>query len=738
MPLSLARRPSSSQQQPLAAAEDPTVVADGARKSDHSLSMLHACVHCRASKTACADERPCARCRRLGLECTSDAGEPRKRACRACHAAKVACGALFSDSCNRCRRLGLECVPREMPRPGSRIRRGGKTARLLLEEAQLAAHVPPQLGGPLDPSQLYPPPPGYGYMTPMRAPDGSLIYHPGPSPMDPYGQMHGPHPPQGGYNPFSPPVQNAFGYPPNMQMPHNPYMMHQQPPNPYTMHMAAAAYPGAMQPHSMPMQPMQQAHGPHAQMPPQPLQAQPMPPPESMPIAQVTQVLPVPDQMQPQPQPFEQPQPQYEAQPQPQPSEQAMQQQQYSQPEPQPQPQPQEPQAAPLTPGTPSGLAAASLLDLAARPSEPEAEYNEGGALAVETSAPAAEFSLGPPPIEVAAQPVDQAHQVSGAMVNPYAQQPPPLQPPLSQPPPQYSQWMPQQSPFSPPPQMQPPAHAGQPPPQLPSGAVMTISLPNPAPHQQVIHHGIQMNQHHQLPVAPNQPQQPPLQQGGGPGPVAAASHCIVQVPVANPAQPQPLAPPGQPQSNMHLPVANQIYPYPYQPPPQLPPQPHQLHPQPWQQQQQAPGANPFARAPFSHAALSMPGVPTLDDALRQRGHAQAQPAVPMQPSPMPPPQPHMQPQPAYSAAVRPPIEAHAVAAQPPLENQPIAIAHVQSASAQIQPPPPTPQTSTTNLQPPASLPASPPAAEAPNFKTSSSDGERDESSSQPSDSLEV
>ena len=61
MSLSLARRPSSSQQQPLAAAEeDPTVVADGARKSDHSLSMLHACVHCRASKTACADERPCA------------------------------------------------------------------------------------------------------------------------------------------------------------------------------------------------------------------------------------------------------------------------------------------------------------------------------------------------------------------------------------------------------------------------------------------------------------------------------------------------------------------------------------------------------------------------------------------------------------------------------------------------------------------------------------------------------
>ena len=57
---------------------------------------------------------------RLGLDCPSDGSETQKRACRACHSAKVACGALFDDACNRCQRLGLECVPREMAAPGSR------------------------------------------------------------------------------------------------------------------------------------------------------------------------------------------------------------------------------------------------------------------------------------------------------------------------------------------------------------------------------------------------------------------------------------------------------------------------------------------------------------------------------------------------------------------------------------------------------------------------------------------
>ena len=90
---------------------------------DTSLSMLHACVHCRASKTACTDQRPCNRCCRLGLECTSDGNQLRKRACRSCHAAKVACGTVFPNACGRCKRLGLVCVPREPPKHEPRRKR---------------------------------------------------------------------------------------------------------------------------------------------------------------------------------------------------------------------------------------------------------------------------------------------------------------------------------------------------------------------------------------------------------------------------------------------------------------------------------------------------------------------------------------------------------------------------------------------------------------------------------------
>ena len=88
--------------------------SEGRHPSTMSLSLMHACSSCRAAKTACTDHRPCTRCVRMGVECTSDGG-PRKRACRACHAAKVACGTLFTEPCQRCARLGLECVPRGPP-----------------------------------------------------------------------------------------------------------------------------------------------------------------------------------------------------------------------------------------------------------------------------------------------------------------------------------------------------------------------------------------------------------------------------------------------------------------------------------------------------------------------------------------------------------------------------------------------------------------------------------------------
>ena len=47
---------------------DASTVPDAATPGTTAdLTLLHACVHCRASKTACSDCRPCLRCQRLGL-----------------------------------------------------------------------------------------------------------------------------------------------------------------------------------------------------------------------------------------------------------------------------------------------------------------------------------------------------------------------------------------------------------------------------------------------------------------------------------------------------------------------------------------------------------------------------------------------------------------------------------------------------------------------------------------------
>ena len=87
-----------------------------------NLNLLHACFHCRASKTACADQRPCNRCCRLGLQC-SEGGEPRKRACKSCHSAKVACGSNSSEDCARCQRLNIPCIPRALTQGTPRRKR---------------------------------------------------------------------------------------------------------------------------------------------------------------------------------------------------------------------------------------------------------------------------------------------------------------------------------------------------------------------------------------------------------------------------------------------------------------------------------------------------------------------------------------------------------------------------------------------------------------------------------------
>ena len=129
--------------------------------SDSSLSILHACVHCRASKTACTDQRPCNRCCRLGLECTSDGSQLRKRACRSCHAQKVACSMTFGEVCGRCQRLGLKCEPRDAA-TGPRRKRmrplhsqpAANTATVPAQAAQVLTQHPAAPGVHLAPIDL--------------------------------------------------------------------------------------------------------------------------------------------------------------------------------------------------------------------------------------------------------------------------------------------------------------------------------------------------------------------------------------------------------------------------------------------------------------------------------------------------------------------------------------------------------------------------------------------------------
>jgi len=70
---------------------------------------LHACKNCQKAKTACTDQRPCARCVRLGLTCDGDQKAVR-RACANCKRAKVRCNLGDGHPCGRCVRLKLECT----------------------------------------------------------------------------------------------------------------------------------------------------------------------------------------------------------------------------------------------------------------------------------------------------------------------------------------------------------------------------------------------------------------------------------------------------------------------------------------------------------------------------------------------------------------------------------------------------------------------------------------------------
>lgn len=77
--------------------------------SGENRPKLHACKNCQRAKTACMDQRPCARCVRLCLTCDDDHKTVR-RACANCKRAKVRCNLGDGHPCARCIRLHMDCT----------------------------------------------------------------------------------------------------------------------------------------------------------------------------------------------------------------------------------------------------------------------------------------------------------------------------------------------------------------------------------------------------------------------------------------------------------------------------------------------------------------------------------------------------------------------------------------------------------------------------------------------------
>ncbi|KAL1508488.1 hypothetical protein AB1Y20_004589 [Prymnesium parvum] len=121
------------------------LLTSGAAEPDGStsLTMKHACQHCRSSKTACSEVRPCIRCTRLGLECVPFSEELRKRACTVCHRSKVSCKrGSAPGQCMRCESLGVECIARDpVALRGTKRRRRGAAEDLLSLASGKAAGV---------------------------------------------------------------------------------------------------------------------------------------------------------------------------------------------------------------------------------------------------------------------------------------------------------------------------------------------------------------------------------------------------------------------------------------------------------------------------------------------------------------------------------------------------------------------------------------------------------------------
>jgi len=103
--------------------------------SSATTPKIHACKNCQRAKTACMDQRPCARCIRLAIPCDNEV-KAVKRACANCKRAKVKCNLDDENPCKRCKRLGVNCSPHVAQKKKMRVD-GDAAAELFAEPLPL-------------------------------------------------------------------------------------------------------------------------------------------------------------------------------------------------------------------------------------------------------------------------------------------------------------------------------------------------------------------------------------------------------------------------------------------------------------------------------------------------------------------------------------------------------------------------------------------------------------------------
>ena len=138
---------------------------------DDPLRQLHACKNCQRAKTACNDQRPCARCVRLGVPCDGNMRAV-KRACVACKRSKVKCDLdeCHPNACSRCTRLGSECTP-HVPNKKSKK---SKDDDDYVDDGLFGGGIPMPLDAYSDAAAAAPPPARVGGMGAPAPPEAGV------------------------------------------------------------------------------------------------------------------------------------------------------------------------------------------------------------------------------------------------------------------------------------------------------------------------------------------------------------------------------------------------------------------------------------------------------------------------------------------------------------------------------------------------------------------------------------